>query len=286
MTGDCRTKGHRLRIHSRTKMRRNVFAKRMDTIIALEASSRYYFAFLKREEEINMKIQFHGFGSPIENTIHLRRHNALTEKELKILMSVTGKPPLLEDEKPYPIEAAQASAMTVETTAYALLQALSRNDIDYATRIARWPTMQQNYGGGFHSTQKCNVQIQFLGFGSPIENTIHLRRQNALTEKELKDHAECCYPDSSFISVHVYSWANVLVWSQELRRSRLWDSCFLALCCRTYPGRESPENCQSCPQTVNRSEGKLGAIENPCEQLAETGGKGVGETLRTAESSG
>ncbi|XP_059499713.1 uncharacterized protein LOC132207893 isoform X2 [Stegostoma tigrinum] len=57
-------------------------AKR-DTIIALEASSRYYFAFLKREEEINMKIQFHGFGSPIENTIHLRRHNALTEKELK-----------------------------------------------------------------------------------------------------------------------------------------------------------------------------------------------------------
>ncbi|XP_059500428.1 uncharacterized protein LOC132209309 [Stegostoma tigrinum] len=43
--------------------------------------------------------------------------------------------------------------MTVETTAYALLQALSRNDIDYATPIARWPTMQQNYGGGFHSTQ-------------------------------------------------------------------------------------------------------------------------------------
>ncbi|XP_059509514.1 utrophin-like isoform X2 [Stegostoma tigrinum] len=43
--------------------------------------------------------------------------------------------------------------MTVETTAYALLQALSRNDTDYATPIARWLTMQQNYGGGFHSTQ-------------------------------------------------------------------------------------------------------------------------------------
>ncbi|XP_059499646.1 complement C5-like [Stegostoma tigrinum] len=70
-----------------------------------------------------------------------------------IVMSVPGKPPLLEDEKPYPIEAAQAFAMTVETTAYALLQALSRNDIDYATPIARWLTMQQNYGGGFHSTQ-------------------------------------------------------------------------------------------------------------------------------------
>ncbi|XP_059499546.1 complement C5-like [Stegostoma tigrinum] len=68
-------------------------------------------------------------------------------------MLVPGKPPLLEDEKPYPIEAAQASAMTVETTAYALLQALSRNDIDDATPIARWLTMQQNYGGGFHSMQ-------------------------------------------------------------------------------------------------------------------------------------
>ncbi|XP_059497691.1 uncharacterized protein LOC132206755 [Stegostoma tigrinum] len=213
-------------------------------------------------------------------------------------MLVTGKPPLLEDEKPYPIEAAQAFAMTVETTAYALLQALSRNDIDYATPIARWLTMQQNCGGGFHSTQttsgedvrdfskvlknkfrskkhfakhprlsyllvqtvlegenledtiialeassryyfaflkreeEINMQIQFHGFGSPIENTIHLRRHNALTEKELKYHAEYCYPDSSFVSVRVYSWANVLVWSQELRRLRLWDSRFIALCCR------------------------------------------------------
>ncbi|XP_059499552.1 complement C5-like [Stegostoma tigrinum] len=72
---------------------------------------------------------------------------------MMIVMLVTGKPPLLEDEKPYLIEAARAFAMTVETTAYAFLQALSRNDINYATRIARWLTMQQNYGGGFHSTQ-------------------------------------------------------------------------------------------------------------------------------------
>ncbi|XP_059499763.1 uncharacterized protein LOC132208039 isoform X2 [Stegostoma tigrinum] len=134
--------------------------------------------------------------------------------------------------------------------------------------------------------RRINVQMQFHGFGSPIEKTIHVCRHNALTEKELKYHAEYCYPDSSFVSVRVYSWANVLVWSQELRRSQLWDSRFIALCCRTCPGRESPENCQSCPQTVNRSEGKLGTTENPCEQLAETGGKGVGETSRTAQSSG
>ncbi|XP_059500450.1 complement C5-like isoform X2 [Stegostoma tigrinum] len=90
---------------------------------------------------------------------------------LKILMSVTGKPPWLEDEKPYPIEAAEAFAMTVETTAYALLQALSRNDIDYATPIARWPTMQQNYGGGFHSTQfplgrKIHIKLTGQGTGT------------------------------------------------------------------------------------------------------------------------
>ncbi|XP_059509836.1 uncharacterized protein LOC132210882 isoform X3 [Stegostoma tigrinum] len=36
MTGDCRTKGHRLRIHSRTKMRRNVFAKRMGGVSGTE----------------------------------------------------------------------------------------------------------------------------------------------------------------------------------------------------------------------------------------------------------
>ncbi|XP_059498047.1 uncharacterized protein LOC132206952 isoform X2 [Stegostoma tigrinum] len=154
-----------------------------DTIIALEASSRYYFAFLKREEEINMKIQFHGFGSPIENTIHLRRHNALTEKELKDTIIA--------------------------------LEASSRYYFAFLKR-----------------EEEINMQIQFHGFGSPIENTIHLRRHNALTEKELKYHAEYCYPDSSFVSVRVYSWANVLVWSQELRRSRLWDSHFIARCCR------------------------------------------------------
>ncbi|XP_059499623.1 complement C4-like [Stegostoma tigrinum] len=59
------------------------FHSTQDTIISLEASSRCDIAFLKREEEINMQIQFHVFGSPIEKTIHLCQHNALTEKELK-----------------------------------------------------------------------------------------------------------------------------------------------------------------------------------------------------------
>nr|BAU69621.1 C42 [Sphyrna zygaena] len=101
----------------------------------------------------------------------------------------------------------QASAITVETTSYALLQTLLRNDIDYAMPIVNWLTEQQNYGGGFRSTQdtvvalealsqyhiaflkreeEIDMQINFNVLGSPTENNIHLRRRNALTQKELK----------------------------------------------------------------------------------------------------
>uniref|UniRef100_UPI00398E8F28 complement C4-A-like n=1 Tax=Pristiophorus japonicus TaxID=55135 RepID=UPI00398E8F28 len=106
-----------------------------------------------------------------------------------------------------PAKAPQASAITVETTSYALLQALSRKDIDYATPVAKWLTEQQNYGGGFRSTQdtvialealsryhtafmereeEVNMQIQFNVFGKNTGTTVHLRRRNALTQKELK----------------------------------------------------------------------------------------------------
>ncbi|XP_067830198.1 complement C4-A-like [Heptranchias perlo] len=106
-----------------------------------------------------------------------------------------------------PFEVPQASAITVETTAYALLQALSRKDIDYATPIVKWLTEQQNYGGGFRSTQdtvvalealssyhiaflereeEVNMHIQFNVFGRGTSIKVHLRRSNALTQKELE----------------------------------------------------------------------------------------------------
>uniref|UniRef100_A0AAZ3QKT8 Anaphylatoxin-like domain-containing protein n=1 Tax=Oncorhynchus tshawytscha TaxID=74940 RepID=A0AAZ3QKT8_ONCTS len=47
----------------------------------------------------------------------------------------------------------QAKAISVETTAYALLQTVAEEDVTYATRIARWLTEQRQYGGGFRSTQ-------------------------------------------------------------------------------------------------------------------------------------
>ena len=45
------------------------------------------------------------------------------------------------------------SAISVETSAYALLAQMERGDYDYAGRIAIWLSDQQNYDGGFVSTQ-------------------------------------------------------------------------------------------------------------------------------------
>lgn len=47
----------------------------------------------------------------------------------------------------------QAESISVETTAYALLQTLLVNDITYATPVVRWLTEQRKKGGGFRSTQ-------------------------------------------------------------------------------------------------------------------------------------
>ena len=44
-------------------------------------------------------------------------------------------------------------AIEVETSAYALLAQLALHDYQYAGRIALWLSKQQNYGGGFVSTQ-------------------------------------------------------------------------------------------------------------------------------------
>lgn len=50
-----------------------------------------------------------------------------------------------------------SDALSVEISAYMVLTKLSHNptaeDLGYATRIVRWLTEQQNYYGGFSSTQ-------------------------------------------------------------------------------------------------------------------------------------
>ncbi|NXE97917.1 CO4 protein, partial [Menura novaehollandiae] len=53
-------------------------------------------------------------------------------------------------------------AVSVETTAYALLQTLLLEDKEYARPIATWLTESRNYGGGYCSTQDTVVALEAL----------------------------------------------------------------------------------------------------------------------------
>ncbi|NXK93098.1 CO4 protein, partial [Formicarius rufipectus] len=53
-------------------------------------------------------------------------------------------------------------AVSVETTAYALLQTLLLNDMEYTKPIATWLTERRNYGGGYCSTQDTVVALEAL----------------------------------------------------------------------------------------------------------------------------
>ncbi|KAJ8004754.1 hypothetical protein DPEC_G00139570 [Dallia pectoralis] len=53
-------------------------------------------------------------------------------------------------------------AITVETTAYALLTAVAHKDTEWANSAACWLTSQENYGGGFKSTQDTIVALEAL----------------------------------------------------------------------------------------------------------------------------
>ncbi|XP_058865205.1 complement C4-like [Acipenser ruthenus] len=56
----------------------------------------------------------------------------------------------------------QAQAITVETTAYGLLAALANREQELAESVYRWLSEQQNYGGGFRSTQDTVVALEAL----------------------------------------------------------------------------------------------------------------------------
>ncbi|CAL8286667.1 unnamed protein product [Merluccius merluccius] len=58
--------------------------------------------------------------------------------------------------------AAVEDAITVETTAYALLTAVAHEDSEYADAASCWLVGQENYGGGFMSTQDTIVALEAL----------------------------------------------------------------------------------------------------------------------------
>lgn len=101
--------------------------------------------------------------------------------------------------------AGKADAESVETTAYALLSALSLQDKATAKQAANWLTEQRKYGGGFQSTQDTVVALEALSKYSMQNNDVddlnlrvemcladgkkqdlHLTKYNALTAKAVK----------------------------------------------------------------------------------------------------
>uniref|UniRef100_A0A8C3KQZ8 C4a anaphylatoxin n=1 Tax=Calidris pygmaea TaxID=425635 RepID=A0A8C3KQZ8_9CHAR len=63
-------------------------------------------------------------------------------------------------------------AVSVETTAYALLQTLLLKDMEYARPIAMWLTERRNYGGGYCSTQDTVVALEAMSaYSIQTQNT-------------------------------------------------------------------------------------------------------------------
>ncbi|XP_078422875.1 complement C4-like [Cetorhinus maximus] len=111
----------------------------------------------------------------------------------------------------------QASAITIEATSYALLQAITKKDLPYAYAIVKWLTQQRNYGGGFRSTQDTVVALEALSeysiatfepeeidilftFSSPSRSNkekLSLKGKNALIQDELK------FPLGEVINIHL-----------------------------------------------------------------------------------
>eukprot|EP00063_Salmo_salar_P043287 XP_014018122.1 PREDICTED: complement C4-B-like [Salmo salar] len=87
----------------------------------------------------------------------------------------------------------QAKAISVETTAYALLQTVAEGDVSYATPIARWLTEQRQYGGGFRSTQDTVVALEALAKYSILENDV----------EDLDLNVEMCHQNGRKQGVHL-----------------------------------------------------------------------------------
>ncbi|XP_071947324.1 venom factor-like [Antedon mediterranea] len=84
------------------------------------------------------------------------------------------------------------SAISVETTSYALLTQVLNNDIEYSNPIVSWLTEQRNYDGGFVSTQDTVIALQALNAYSDIIEADELNLQCTITTttKDDEDYKE------------------------------------------------------------------------------------------------
>ncbi|XP_032872066.1 complement C4-like [Amblyraja radiata] len=113
---------------------------------------------------------------------------------------------VLVNQKTWIGRARKAFAVEVEATAYALLAAVTMEDLQYANAIVRWLTEQRNYGGGFQSTQDTVValealseysiahyspqeiamQFKFTSPGRSGSKIVKIERNNAQIQEQLK----------------------------------------------------------------------------------------------------
>ncbi|XP_060739297.1 complement C5 [Tachysurus vachellii] len=94
-------------------------------------------------------------------------HSNILYEKLKKEAQIKGNPVTVrfweENKAPQdPLNPNRASAESVETTVYMLLNTLFRGDTAYAKPIIQWLTDDQRYGGGFHSTQDTVLTLEAL----------------------------------------------------------------------------------------------------------------------------
>ncbi|XP_071847883.1 A.superbus venom factor 1-like [Apostichopus japonicus] len=96
-----------------------------------------------RRADANIKLRSHSVHDPVTNS---RAWGAGNQQQ---------------DGRPFWIQR-RPSALSVETTGYALLAQIKLRELTYAAEIANWLSTQQNYGGGFVSTQDTVIALQSL----------------------------------------------------------------------------------------------------------------------------
>ncbi|PIK43974.1 complement component 3-2 [Apostichopus japonicus] len=96
-----------------------------------------------RRADANIKLRSHSVHDPVTNS---RAWGAGNQQQ---------------DGRPFWFQR-RPSALSVETTGYALLAQIKLRELTYAAEIANWLSTQQNYGGGFVSTQDTVIALQSL----------------------------------------------------------------------------------------------------------------------------
>ncbi|KAM9724101.1 complement C4-B isoform 1-T1 [Menidia menidia] len=83
-------------------------------------------------------------------------------KKLQSMATKTEDDCYLWTNNPSPQNQKKSEAITIVTTAYALLTAVAVDDMEWAAQIACWLSTQENYFGGFRSTQDTVVALEAL----------------------------------------------------------------------------------------------------------------------------